>query len=377
MFIIKFMDIDVTTINIDNGEVNIIKSSMLPKDLKFSSNPINNVLMFNKWCASRTLSLSRENVKRICNALCISQDSSDMYKANIALAYMCLSLDDAYWVADVDNTLKWEDVSLHSNKSRNVLTPVSLCGKVSTIFKRKLDNSCDLSVNGTFAKSWIREGNYLYLCKADANESSNETISEVNASKILKSIGANAIEYALDYIDGTRVSKCKCFTSNNISFIPYKVFKQSYKGAINWIRKVFKEDYANMCVANYIIGNEDLHDGNWGILLDNNSFNYIGLAPLFDFNYAMSERSYIGSKNNIFIPESYYIDINTGNVIYDSNDISNIEYSIESSGTIEEVAIREFSNCTLNLRSIDYTDIQEDYIKEIEYRINKLLSSIK
>ena len=85
MFIIKFMDIDIATININTGEVNIIKSSTLPKDLKFSFNPIKNVLMFNKWCASRTLSLSRENVKRICNALCISQDSSDMYKSSIAL----------------------------------------------------------------------------------------------------------------------------------------------------------------------------------------------------------------------------------------------------------------------------------------------------
>ena len=300
-----------------------------------------------------------------------------MYRANIALSYRCLSLDDAYWVADVDSTLKWEDVSLHSNKSRNVLTPVSLCGKVSTIFKRKLDNSCDLSVNGTFAKSWIREGNSLYLCKADTSKSSNETISEINASQLLKSVGANAIEYTLDYIDGTRVSKCKCFTSNSISFIPYKIFKQAYSGAINWIRKVFKEDYANMCVANYIIGNEDLHDGNWGILLDNNSFNYIGLAPLFDFNYAMSEDSYIGSKNNLFVSEVYYIDVNTGDVIYDSDNISNIEYIMKSSGSIEEIAIREFSNCTLNLRSIDYTGIQEDYIKEIEYRINKLLSSIK
>ena len=377
MFIIKFMDIDVATINIDTGEVNIIKSSMLPKDLKFSFNPIKNVLMFNKWCASRTLSLSRENVKRICNALCISQDSSDVYKSSIALLYRCLSLDDAYWVADIGNILKWEDVSLHSNKSRNVLTPVSLCGKVSTIFKRKLDNSCDLSVNGTFAKSWIREGNSLYLCKADASKSSNETISEIHASKLLKSIGANAVEYTLDYIDGTRVSKCKCFTSNSISFIPYKVFRQSYRGAINWIRKVFKEDYANMCVTNYIIGNEDLHDGNWGILLDNNSFNYIGLAPLFDFNYAMSEDSYIESKNNLFIPEIYYIDTNTGDVIHDSDNILDTEYIIKSSGSIEEIAIREFSDCTLNLRSIDCTGIQEDYIKEIEYRINKLLSSIK
>ena len=374
MFIIKFMDIDIATINIDTGEVNIIKSSMLPKDLKFSFNPIKNVLMFNKWCANRTLSLSRENVKRICNTLCISQDSSDMYKSSIALSYRCLSLDDAYWVADSDNILKWEDVSLHSNKSRNVLTPVSLCGKVYTIFRRKLDNSCDLSVNGTFAKSWIREGNSLYLCKADASKSSNETVSEINASELLKSIGANAIEYTLDYIDGTRVSKCKCFTSNSISFIPYKVFRQSYRGAINWIRKVFKEDYANMCVANYIIGNEDLHDGNWGILLDNNSFNYIGLAPLFDFNYAMSESSYIVSKNNLFIPESYYMDIDTGNVIHDSN-ILNIRYSIKSSGSMEEIAIREFSNCTLNLRNTDCTGIQEEYTKEIEYRVNKLLSS--
>ena len=42
---------------------------------------------------------------------------------------------------------------------------------------------------------------------------------------------------------------------------------------------------------------------------------------------------------------------------------------------MEEVAIREFSNCTLNLRNTDCAGIQEEYIKEIEYRVNKLLSS--
>lgn len=379
MLLLKFMDTLISEIDLDNGVFNILKEDMLPCDLDLSVHNSNfkNIDNFRVWCANRTLTMSKANAKKICNVLNLPQSNSTEVRSRIALAYKCLTLDDAYWVDTSDNQSSWLDITLHLNKSTNVLTPISLCGKVSTLFKGKLNNPVDLAVNGTFAKSWIRDNKGLYLCKADESEHSDETINEVLASKILKSIGANCINYELDIIDGTRVSKCACYTSEALSFIPYSILRCKDESVLDFIKSKFKSEYANMVVATYLIGNEDLHDGNWGLLLDNSTFEYIGLFPLFDFNYSLSKKSYISSKNNGFIPEMYYVDMNTGNRIKHCN-VLDFEYEIVSNTTIEQAAVREYLNCTLDLDSLIIPKDLDSIIKEeLLMRINTLKKSFK
>ena len=383
MLVLKFMDNYVAEIDLTIGQCNVINEHRLPFNLKLGSHltPFENVNNFRMWCADRTLSLGKYNAKKICNVLGLQQDSSDNYRMKLALAYKCLTLDDAYWVTEYGSNLLWDDVNLFENKSENVLTPVSLCGKVSTVFKGKLKNSCDLSVNGTFAKSWIRDKSTgeLYLVKADSSEESRETFNEVDASKILIDLGADTVSYSIDYVDGVRVSKCKCFTSKDVSFIPYSVFRKvgCYEGVtpIEWVKSKFKREYANMCVANYLIGNEDLHDGNWGLLLDNKSFSFIGLVPLFDFNYAFSN-TYKQSANLHFIPEIILKDISTGEIIPEDKDYLDYEYEIVSKYSNEEIAIKEYVNCNLNLDEIlyNYGKAKND---ELKRRVNMLLNSTK
>lgn len=373
MFVLHFANTRVAYIDLASGRCKLINKDILPLDLLLvdAMESVQNVLNFEHWCASRTLSMSRANYKRICNTLLLKQDGTDNYKSRIALTYRCLTTDDAYWVSKENENLEWEQVSLHLNSSTNVLTPVSLCGKVTTVFNKKLDNPIDIGVNGTFAKSWVREDGKLFLCKADAYEGSCETLNEIYASSILKSLYDKTVVYTLDVIDDTRVSKCESFTNTSISFIPYSSFKKYKKKAIEEIKEMFPVEYANLAVCTYLIGNEDLHDGNWGLLLDNETFKFIGLAPLFDFNYALNPKTYVNSYKDIFIPESYYIDIDTGNIV-PPDEILDYNYKIVSTGNLEDIALREVKNCSLDFSKVKLPYITHEILIEFKRRLSLL-----
>ena len=353
---LMFEDIKVLMIDLSNGQCGINDSLRMPFNLSLREGVdidtcIYNLREFERWCANRTLSMSKANAKKICNAIGISQGTSEKTRAGLALAYRCLSLDDAWWTKRAGEDINWEQVSLHKNSARNVLTPISLRGEVGSLFNGRLLNSSDLSVNGTFAKSWVRKESKLYLYKADEHETSDETLREVLASNILDCFNVKHVQYIIESDAGTRVTRCKCFTTEKVSFIPWRDYKsRCLRNGIdpfNTIREDFSTEYANMIVASYLIGNEDLHDGNWGFLLDNETFKLIGLCPLFDFNYAMTpEYISTNAKGAMCIPETKVIDRETGKELQDY-EMYEYDYEIIKSVTLEEAAIREMANASI------------------------------
>lgn len=49
-------------------------------------------------------------------------------------------------------------------------------------------------------------------------------------------------------------------------------------------KKIDPETFYGMLILDYLIGNTDRHEENWGFLVDNKSNDYISLYPLMDFN---------------------------------------------------------------------------------------------
>ncbi len=333
-------DDPVLFFNMEDGECQIRNEKKLPYEMDVRQNPMGdfksrlyNVSAIQNWCANRTLSMSQKHAKAIRNALNLSQDDSDTTKSRIAISYHCLSLDDSYWVKKADSETTWEEVNLFHNPSRNALTPVSLKGTLSALLNGKLKNSSDLGVDGTFAKSWVRDENgILYLLKADDSRESRETVNEVSACKVLDCFNISHAEYSLSEYDGIRVSKSKLFTDENHGLVKYKAFKKYCKRhGLNPIceieRSLFAEDYYKMCVATYLIGNEDLHDGNWGFLQDAGTGEIAGFAPLYDFNYAFTSDYVKGADSLSFVPENRVVD-EAGQDIVDSRMLDEVEYHI-------------------------------------------------
>lgn len=368
-------DKHIATIDLKSGNVDIINPKLLPVNLNLCENPkeisdyVQNIDNFRTWCASRTLMMSQKHAKLICNALNLSQVNSNENKAKIAMVYHCSTLLDSYWIREIGSTITFDKVSLFQNKSRNILTPISLLGKTESLFNKKLKNWSDLGVDGTLAKSWVRENNTYYLYKTGDNLS-GETL----ASKILDQISANHVSYDFDTIDDTNVVKSKCFTNEVYSFIPYSDFVSKYDlAAISQITSKFMEEYANMVVACYITGNEDLHQGNWGLLRNNDTGEITGLAPLFDFDGCFL--NYYSSKNLYFLPEARFLLENGVETAINNFDID-LDYDIVGP-TIEEAAFKYAPYCSLNLDGIIINDIPEKYREELQKRCQLIIEKQK
>ncbi len=234
---------------------------------------LNNRLNFEHWCASRVLSLDREYAKEILNAAAFSQGATDRERAETALQYRCLSLQDFYWVRMGEET--WEEVNLFQNSLGNGVVDIALRGKSLTVTNAML-LAPDCSTSGLFPKAWVRREDGFYLFKGDRNDSVRK---EVEASKILRKLGIPVLDYAYDFWEGQQVSSCRCFTSKEIGFVTAEAYVSDH-AMENWIDK----NYYAMNLADYLVGNTDRHWQNWGFLFDREGIR--GYAPLMDFNHA-------------------------------------------------------------------------------------------
>lgn len=148
-------------------------------------------------------------------------------------------------------------------------------GKSFSVTNKQLIDS-DLATDGVFPKAWYRDASGFALYKGDRN---NSVTKEVRASQLLKEAGLDVLEYWETTYCGERVSACKCFTNESIGYVT--------AGDLNANQDIDTtcNGYFQMLLADYLVGNSDRHQDNWGYLFDESN-HIIGFAPVFDFNHA-------------------------------------------------------------------------------------------
>jgi hypothetical protein len=95
----------------------------------------------------------------------------------------------------------------------------------------------------------------------------------------LQKLGLDVLNYDKVNFDGEMVAKSKCFTSKDIGYITAGDLNSNYD-----VDTSYKE-YDIMQLCDYLVGNSDRHQDNWGYLFDDKR-KLIGFAPIFDFNHA-------------------------------------------------------------------------------------------
>ncbi len=287
-FQIMRKDLCVASINRKSGEVRILKKNLLPFNLWLEESDdfderINNITNFNYWCSTRLLSLDRRYAKELLNSCGFAQAVTDKERADIALQYRCVSLKDHYWVKQREDNVSWNMINIFNNKLEEALVNIALKGKSITITNLNLVKS-DLATDGVFPKAWLREVDF-YLLKGDENDSVRK---EVEASQILNLLGIPVLNYDYKEYDGDRVSCCKCFTSEDISHVTagdMNIFLMNKEVLFSeWIKEHWIS-YCQMLVADFLVGNTDRHQDNWGFLYDDEK-NILSPVPLMDFNHA-------------------------------------------------------------------------------------------
>lgn len=237
------------------------------------------------WCANRSCAKHREHVKKILEAC-----GGKTKRGFITLTH-CLSLTDTLWVKSDMEDATWKQLNLYDNSFDEVISKLSFDG--NGLFGIQMSTtSPELTTDGAYDKCWLNEKDGIHLIKAGSEGARNaglEPYGEVLASQVFEKI-ANSVKYTLRRHDGKVVSDCKLFTSIEYGYRPISIFygeRPTLPKLLETYAQFGSEDeFRRMIVADCITLNCDRHFGNFGFMINNESFERTVLNPCFDFNMA-------------------------------------------------------------------------------------------
>lgn len=270
------------------GRVTLHNEKFFPYDLYLEEEEdidtlLNNLNNFYHWCASRVLSLDRKYAKEILNSIGVAQAITDKDRAKISLSYHCVSLTDVYWVRKQGEDVTFKDINLYDNPLNQAVVELSLKGRQMTVTNREL--APDLSTKGCFPKAWIRQNDTFKLLKDGGEDAVRK---ELLASKICQCFDIPQVKYNESYYDGQLVSESDIITSKEYSMVSkmaFEVYACNHDlDVITECERIDPRTFYGMNILDYLTGNTDRHPENWGLLVDNNTNEYISLYPLMDFN---------------------------------------------------------------------------------------------
>ncbi len=221
-----------------------------------------------------------------------------------------LSLNDSLWVKKAESGLIWEKVNLYQNEFTDVVS--------KTAFERGLHGlklsttSPEFTSEGSFEKCWIQEKDGIYLYKKGSSGFANaglEMYSEYYSAQYAKALCDSYVDYDLVKYKGSIVSRCQMFTTEKEGFVPiYKYLDANEVYDYDDLLRVlepygFEADFRHMIILDAVIFNPDRHFGNFGFIVDNDTFEVLRFAPVFDHNMAMLARA---MKDDL-VEESPYI----------------------------------------------------------------------
>lgn len=199
------------------------------------------------------------------------------------------SLTDTYWIRNEDEPLSWNQVSLYRNDFDENIARIAFEGGFGSLST----TTPELSVDGNYAKCWIHENGEIYLLKRGSETYGREVFSEYYASQLAEILCKDSVKYDLVNYHGHLANKCKIFTSEQTGFSQMTFYVEnprevSVHEALAIAEKCGDGDtFRRMMVLDALILNIDRHLGNFGLLVDNDTQQPIGMAPVFDHNRSM------------------------------------------------------------------------------------------
>lgn len=211
----------------------------------------------------------------------------------LTLKSLGLSLSDQYWIRPYDTQLDWRKINFFDNNFSDAMGIL--------LFDRKhSDDAVDLmspesTSNGWLRKRWTVINGRRYLIKGGSGFM-QEPFNEVIASEIAERLGFYHTEYTLlftashqpvclceDFIDGD-TELISAFYVNSI--LPLESGESKYDHFVRCCQYLNIPNYAKsldeMLILDFIIANQDRHLGNFGVIRNADTLEYLGFAPIFD-----------------------------------------------------------------------------------------------
>lgn len=230
------------------------------------------------WLTRRTVPRNRRNIEELMARLGLN---SRNIKGIIGIC-RGLSLNDVYWVADDDFHGTWAEINLYENPFSEAISLVAFSG-AGPDFRGQWTSSPEFTTNGMLAKCWRRIGNDVVLYKSGTDGASNtgfESYSEYYSAQIAEVLGLNHVAYNLSRFKGKLCSTCKLFTSDKYGYVPSGRL-------VSRDEALADPRFADIFFFDALIFNTDRHMGNFGYLIDNDTNEIAGAAPIFDNGYGL------------------------------------------------------------------------------------------
>ena len=230
------------------------------------------------WLTRRTVPRNRRNIEELMARIGLS---SRNVKGIIELC-RGLSLNDVYWVVPDGCEDSWKDFNLYENDFSNAIAQMAFSG-VGPDFREQWTSSPEFTTNGMLAKCWRRIDGNVLLYKSGTEGASNtgfEPYSEFYASQIAEAMGLGHVAYGLSRFKGRLCSTCPLFTSDRYGYVPAgRVMSRD--------EALADPRFADIFFFDAVIFNTDRHMGNFGYLVDNDTNEIVGAAPIFDNGYGL------------------------------------------------------------------------------------------
>lgn len=299
----EFGRLDVTVHEINDNKKYLFPFQLLPdvSDRNLSS-----------WLKGRTIPKNRRYVTQLLSLVGLTLNDT------MGIIDMCkgLSVNDAYWVDNHTEQVRFDDINLYDNPLDETLAFIAYTGYTITQ-RHKAGLSPEWTTDGQFAKAWRRINGSLYLYKVGSDGFANagmEPYSEYFASQVAQQMGISHVPYDLEKWKGKLASVCPLLNNKDIAFVPFWVvtgqsrFPSTLAMSSSMSENIF-DNMRSMVVFDALICNVDRHAGNYGFLRDNHTGKVLGMAPLFDHNLSLFSREmerdfpyFLQNSNSMFLP---------------------------------------------------------------------------
>ncbi len=332
-YTIMHEDTPVLEFNRESDEIEIYNKNLLPFGLR-NKERISAVSVF-EWLSDRVNNLSRTYMNMVYIARKVGRDKDKIIKDSSGISFT-----DNFWIKTRDSVAGWSE--LKRLRDDNIsLNNVALTGEIADNADLLKGFTSLFTTKGYFPKAVM--GGYIYKLKKDA-------ILEYPAYLIGKQLGINVAECELE---GEYV-KIKIFTDYSTSLIhasELKTYFDTTDEIYNILVKDAKyqhiiEQLQRMYIFNYIIANPDLHDDNYGLLYDSETFEFESVSPCYDHNVAFQE-GFLGlSRMTIGNSASLPLDELCERFIANHKDIADQLTTIDLTEVKEYLSERQYNELT-------------------------------
>lgn len=240
-----------------------------------------------KWLDRRTIPKGRPRLQEVLdirNMITSKELLKDSYG---------LSLSDQYWFKPKDFSVSWEQIQFFDNDFSDQFGKMMLGNlEITECFDTMTP---DVTLEGQMTKAWkVRDGERV-LIKGGSNPYQQEPLCEVIASQIAERLCIPHTKYTSLWEHEKPFSVCQDFINSETELVSAYQIMQSrkkpnvlsdYEFYLNCAEQLgvknIREQTEKMIVLDFLIGNEDRHFNNFGLIRNAVTLEWIGAAPMFD-----------------------------------------------------------------------------------------------